>query len=103
GTRPRSSPNTPCYSRFRARVNVREGTRTSTNAPRRPIAIQAEMGRGGSGPFQKYQDLVVGSSSLLKLVLFEIVSCSMWVPGALGLVLRKLLYPLVLGSVGRNV
>jgi acetyltransferase-like isoleucine patch superfamily enzyme len=61
------------------------------------------MGRRGSGPFQKYQDLVVGSSSLLKLVLFEIVSCSMWVPGALGLVLRKLLYPLVLGSVGRNV
>ena len=28
---------------------------------------------------------------------------SSWVPGALGLVLRKFLYPFVLGSVGRNV
>ena len=26
-----------------------------------------------------------------------------WVPGALGLVLRSRLYPMILGSVGRNV
>jgi acetyltransferase-like isoleucine patch superfamily enzyme len=61
------------------------------------------MGRRGVGPLRKYQDLVVGSSSFFKLVLFELVVCSTWVPGALGLVLRRLLYPLVLGSVGRNV
>jgi len=61
------------------------------------------MGRRGASPFQKYQDLVVGSSSLAKLLLFEIVSWTMWIPGALGLVLRKLSYPIVLGSVGKNV
>jgi acetyltransferase-like isoleucine patch superfamily enzyme len=61
------------------------------------------MGRRGAGPFRKYQDLVVGSPSLLKLALFELVTCLTWVPGALGLVLRKVFYPLVLASVGRNV
>jgi acetyltransferase-like isoleucine patch superfamily enzyme len=61
------------------------------------------MGRRGAGPFRKYQDLVVGSPSLLKLALFELVTGFTWVPGALGLVLRKVFYPLVLASVGRNV
>jgi acetyltransferase-like isoleucine patch superfamily enzyme len=61
------------------------------------------MGSGGS-PLRKYQDLVVGSRSLLRLALHEVVILtSSWVPGALGLLLRKLLYPLLLGSVGRGV
>jgi acetyltransferase-like isoleucine patch superfamily enzyme len=53
---------------------------------------------------RKYQDLVIGSRSLSRLLLYEAVllTCS-WVPGALGLVLRRLLYPLLLGSVGRGV
>jgi len=52
----------------------------------------------------KYQDLVVGSRSLWALAVYElVVMLSSWVPGALGLLLRKLLYPLVLGRVGRNV
>jgi acetyltransferase-like isoleucine patch superfamily enzyme len=61
------------------------------------------MGRRGVSPFQKYQDLVVGSPSLLRLFLFELVGCFTWFPGALGLVLRRLLYPLLLESVGKNV
>jgi acetyltransferase-like isoleucine patch superfamily enzyme len=61
------------------------------------------MGSGVS-PLRKYQDLVVGSRSLLRLVQYELVILtSAWVPGALGLLLRKLLYPLLLGSVGRGV
>jgi acetyltransferase-like isoleucine patch superfamily enzyme len=32
-----------------------------------------------------------------------VIVCSQWVPGALGLLLRKYLFPLVLGSCGRNV
>jgi acetyltransferase-like isoleucine patch superfamily enzyme len=52
----------------------------------------------------KYQDLVVGSRSLFKLVLYELVLLgTTWVPGALGLVLRRITYPWLLGSVGRNV
>lgn len=52
----------------------------------------------------KYQDLVVGSRSLGKLLLYElVVTLTSWVPGALGLLLRKLAYPRILGRVGRNV
>jgi acetyltransferase-like isoleucine patch superfamily enzyme len=70
---------------------------------RRQVGIQEAMGAGAS-PLRKYQDLVVGSRSLGRLLLHEAVTlASAWVPGALGLALRKLLYPLLLGSVGRGV
>ncbi len=62
------------------------------------------MGRRGTLVLSKYQDLVVGSRSLLRLFLQElVVTFTSWVPGALGLVLRRLFYPLLLGAVGRNV
>src|SRR5436190_9203286 len=52
----------------------------------------------------KYAELVVGRPGLVALIGYELVvmiaqSC----PGALGLALRKILYPLLLGSCGRNV
>lgn len=69
---------------------------------RRQVAIQQAV-RGGS-PLRKYQDLVVGDRSLPFLVLFEAVQLlASWVPGALGLLLRKVAYPWLLGAVGRNV
>jgi len=47
---------------------------------------------------------VVGSRSLGRLLLYEtIVTLFSWIPGALGLVLRKAAYPLLLGASGRNV
>ena len=53
---------------------------------------------------EKYQDLVVGSRGFLRLVHFEFVMMvSSWVPGAVGLLLRKLLYPSLLGSCGPGV
>ncbi len=68
------------------------------------MAIQTEMGRRGTLPLAKYQDLVVGSRSLWRLLLHELViTFTSWVPGALGLVLRRVFYPFLLGSVGRNV
>ena len=52
----------------------------------------------------KYQQLIVGESSIWFLVKFELVQIlASWVPGALGLALRKVLYPTILGSVGKNV
>ena len=68
------------------------------------MGIQEAVSRGGASAFRKYQDLVVGSRSLARLLVYEtiVLSCS-WVPGALGLVLRRLLYPCVLGAVGRGV
>lgn len=69
---------------------------------RRPMAIQKEM-QGGSA-LARYQDLVVGSRSLGRLVLYEsVMLLTSWVPGALGLVLRRVAYPWLLGRVGRNV
>jgi acetyltransferase-like isoleucine patch superfamily enzyme len=71
---------------------------------RDPVAIQRELGAPGRSPLAKYQDLVVGSRSLLRLALHEaVVTLTSGVPGALGLALRKLAYPWLLGSVGRNV
>jgi len=62
------------------------------------------MGAPGRSALRKYQDLVVGSRSLGRLLLYElVVTFTSWVPGALGLVLRRLGYPLLVGSVGRNV
>jgi acetyltransferase-like isoleucine patch superfamily enzyme len=58
----------------------------------------------GRSSLSKYQDLVVGSRSLARLLLYEtVVTLVSWVPGALGLVLRKIAYPWLLGASGRNV
>jgi acetyltransferase-like isoleucine patch superfamily enzyme len=71
---------------------------------RQQIGIQDAMGAPGRSALRKYQDLVVGSRSLGRLLLYELVMlASSWVPGALGLLLRKVMYPWLLGSVGRNV
>lgn len=62
------------------------------------------MAAPGRSSLAKYQDLVVGSRSLADLVLYElVVTLFSWVPGALGLALRKVAYRRLLGSVGRNV
>ena len=53
---------------------------------------------------EKYAALVVGRSGWGALLKHELVTLvSQNVPGALGLVLRKALYPSLLGSCGRNV
>jgi acetyltransferase-like isoleucine patch superfamily enzyme len=68
-----------------------------------PVGIQQAMGARRSA-VAKYQDLVVGSRSLARLVLHElVVTLTSWVPGALGLLLRRFGYRLLLGRVGRNV
>jgi acetyltransferase-like isoleucine patch superfamily enzyme len=68
---------------------------------RRQVAIQQAV---KGSPLRAYQDLVVGSRSLGRLLLYELVMlASSWVPGALGLLLRKSLYPLLLGACGRGV
>lgn len=53
---------------------------------------------------QKYAKLVVGRPGLGALLKYELtLLLSQWVPGALGLALRKALYRRLLGSCGRNV
>jgi len=57
-----------------------------------------------SSALEKYARLVVGRAGWWALVKHELVTlASQAVPGALGLVLRKTLYPRLLGACGRNV
>jgi acetyltransferase-like isoleucine patch superfamily enzyme len=73
-------------------------------SPRQQVGIQEAMGASHTSALRKYQDLVVGSRSLGRLLLHElVVLVSSWVPGALGLLLRRVMYPWLLGSVGRGV
>jgi acetyltransferase-like isoleucine patch superfamily enzyme len=77
-------------------------TETSPGPP--PIAIQQAVGGRDRSALSKYQDLVVGSRSLARLALYEVVVLlTSGVPGALGLVLRRVAYRWLLGAVGRNV
>ena len=53
---------------------------------------------------EKYAALVVGKPDFASLLKYElIVTLTQGCPGALGLALRKTLYPSLLGSCGRNV
>lgn len=52
----------------------------------------------------RYQDLALGTNSLVYLIKYELIMLfASRLPGALGLVVRKKLYPKLFGSVGRNV
>jgi len=56
------------------------------------------------GFLQKYQDTIIGSRSLVKLTTYELLMLlANPVPGALGLALRKALFPHLFGSVGKGV
>ena len=66
--------------------------------------VQDELSRPGVSARDKYAALIVGRTGWDALIKHEVVVLlSQSVPGALGLVLRKTLYPLLLGSCGRNV
>jgi len=65
---------------------------------------QEQLFAPGKSSRVKYAELVVGRSGFGALLKYElIVTFSQSWPGALGLALRKALYPMLLGSCGRNV
>jgi acetyltransferase-like isoleucine patch superfamily enzyme len=65
---------------------------------------QDELFRPGMTPRQKYAALIVGRDSWADLLQYElVVLMAQNVPGALGLALRKALYPFLLGACGQNV
>jgi acetyltransferase-like isoleucine patch superfamily enzyme len=66
--------------------------------------LQAALTDEKKSALNKYQEVVVGSSSLLTLLRFELLTSLLGpLPGALGLVSRKKLFPSLFGGVGRNV
>jgi acetyltransferase-like isoleucine patch superfamily enzyme len=65
---------------------------------------QDELFAPGLTPRQRYARLVVGRDGLGALLRYELVQLvAQWVPGALGLVLRKTCYRWLLGACGRGV
>ena len=65
---------------------------------------QEQLFAEGTSAREKYAALVVGRPGLAALIGYElIVTVAQSCPGALGLALRKALYPLLLGSCGPNV
>jgi acetyltransferase-like isoleucine patch superfamily enzyme len=77
---------------------------TTDTSERRAIEIQKALAAPGQSALRKYQALVVGSRSWGRLMLYEaVITLTAWVPGALGLVLRRIAYPWLLGACGRNV
>lgn len=80
-------------------------TAGSDSTPPRPIArAQDQLFAPGATAAAKYSALIVGRPGWAALLKYElIVWCTQNVPGALGLWLRKVCYPLLLGRCGRNV
>lgn len=67
------------------------------------LEIQKELHQEG-GKLAKYQNLILGEQNLFSLLKYECITAMAgnW-PGAFGFFLRSKLYPLILGSTGRNV
>ncbi len=66
--------------------------------------VRSYYSEGSGSSLQKYRRVFIGDEGWLFLLRYEFVMLfASWVPGALGLWLRKVLYPTVLGSVGRGV
>jgi acetyltransferase-like isoleucine patch superfamily enzyme len=58
---------------------------------------------GGGSAIARYMSLMVGRQSLLELLYYEWCMWLSWLPGALGLMLRGLFWPRLLGSCGKKV
>lgn len=68
------------------------------------VEIQKELFDAKKSKLEKYKELILGEASTWFLIKYELITLLVsWLPGALGLVLRSKLYPLLLGRVGRNV
>lgn len=66
--------------------------------------LQSQLSDTSKSAMQRYQAVTLGTGGTLQLLKFELITLLVsGLPGALGLVSRKFLYPGLLGSVGRNV
>lgn len=66
--------------------------------------MQKEFGDLEVSKFEKYQTLIVGKRGLLTFLKYEITTSLLSdCRGALGITLRKILYPSILGGSGKNV
>ena len=58
----------------------------------------------GQSPFQSYKEIFVGSNRFFDFAKYELVlTLFSWLPGAMGLFLRRLFYPLIFRKIGKAV
>src|SRR5690606_1568132 len=57
----------------------------------------------GGSALSRYQEVMVGSKSISKLIYFEFCIWLSKVPGGIGLILRKLFWPRLFGSCSKSV
>ncbi|MCZ6594902.1 MAG: acyltransferase [Bacteroidetes bacterium] len=68
------------------------------------LKVQKSLRDEKKSNLKKYSELIIGSNSIWELMKYELVVTFVgWLPGAIGLLLRSKLYPLILGEVGKNV
>lgn len=79
----------------------REETGTGPAAPAAGKTHAAVTGKGSA--LARYQEVIVGRRGLLALLYFEWCSWLAPLPGAFGLVLRKLFWPRLFGACGAGV
>jgi len=72
-------------------------------APQQESYKTHKMATQGGSALKRYQELIVGSPSWGRLIYFELCMLVTNLRGALGLMLRKLLWPRLFGSCGRGV
>jgi len=66
--------------------------------------LHEQLTDGSKSAFARYQDLALGSNSIWYLIKYELIMLFVsWLPGAFGLVMRKLCYPQIIGAVGSGV
>jgi len=66
--------------------------------------LHEQLTDGSKSAFARYRDLALGSDSAWYLIKYELIMLLVsWLPGALGLVMRKMFYPMIMGSVGQGV
>jgi len=69
-----------------------------------PRKLHGQLTDERASAFTRYRDLVLGRRGLWSLIRYEIImSLVAPLPGAAGFVLRRLFFPRILGSVGRQV
>lgn len=79
-------------------------SRAGSETPTRDIPRAQDQLFARGSALAKYRALIVGRPGLGALLAYEaVVLLSQSVPGALGLLLRRVCYPWLLGSCGRNV
>ena len=66
--------------------------------------VKDVLGNGQQSAFASYRKIYYGEASVARVLASElIITLFSWIPGALGLVLRKVFYPFLFGQVGSKV